>query len=102
MTRRSRDWEQGLQADLHDPEFAQNFILACIEEGLGLQLALSKTIRAYGVKEFAKKVKMASPNVLRVIDPKHNPTQDTLNKLLKPFGLCLTVAPLDVPKKRSA
>ena len=30
-----------------------------------------------GVKEFAAKVRMASPNVLRAINPRHNPTQDT-------------------------
>ena len=28
---------------------------------------------------------MASPNVLRAINPRHNPTQDTLNRLLRPF-----------------
>ena len=44
-------------------------------------------IRAMGVKEFAAKVRMASPNVLRAINPRHNPTQDTLNRLLKPFRL---------------
>ncbi|MEO8259866.1 MAG: hypothetical protein ABI868_21155 [Acidobacteriota bacterium] len=27
-----------------------------------------------GVKEFAGKVRMASPNVLRAIHPRHNPT----------------------------
>ena len=59
-----------------------------------LQLALGKVIRAMGVKEFATKVRMASPNVLRAINPRHNPTQDTLNRLLKPFKLRLSLAPL--------
>jgi DNA-binding phage protein len=57
-------------------------------------LALRKVIRAMGVKEFAAKVRMASPNVLRAINPGHNPTQDTLNRLLKPFRLRLSLAPL--------
>jgi hypothetical protein len=30
---------------------------------------------------------MASPNVLRAINPRHNPTQETLNRLLRPFKL---------------
>jgi DNA-binding phage protein len=37
---------------------------------------------------------MASPNVVRAINPRHNPTQDTLNRLLKPFKLRLSLAPL--------
>ena len=44
-----------------------------------------------GVKEFAAKVRMASPNVLRAINPRHNPTQDTLHRLLRPFKLRLTL-----------
>jgi len=48
-----------------------------------------------GVKEFAAKVHMPSPNVLRAINPRHNPTHDTLSRLLKPFRLKLTVAPIE-------
>jgi DNA-binding phage protein len=67
--------------------FAREFLLASIDEGVDLQVALGKVIRAMGVKEFAAKVHMASPNVLRAINPRHNPTQDTLNRLLRPFEL---------------
>lgn len=98
MSRRSRDWNKSLAEDLRDREFAKEFLLAATEEGASLQLALGKVIRAYGLKEFSKKVKMASPNVLRIVDPSHNPTQETLNKLLKPFGLILTIAPIDEKK----
>ena len=49
-----------------------------------------------GVKEFA------SPNLLRALNPRHNPTQDTLNRLLKPFRLKLSLAPIDEPKGRHA
>ena len=72
------------------------------EEGLSLQVVLGKVVRAYGVKEFAKKIKMAGPNLVRAIDPKHNPTQETINRLLRPFGLRLTVTLIEKPKKRSA
>ena len=53
-----------------------------------------------GVKEFAAKVGMASPNVLRAIHLRHNPTQDTLNRLLRPFKLRLTLAPIETQKGR--
>jgi DNA-binding phage protein len=102
MARRSRDWNEGLAADLRNPEFARAFLLAAVAEGLPLHLALGKVIRAMGVKEFAGRVRMASPNLLRAIHPRHNPTQDTLNRLLKPFRLQLSLAPLETPRRRAA
>ena len=95
MARRSRDWNEGLAQDLRDEELAQGFLLAAMDEGVPIQHALGKVIRAMGVKEFAEKVQMASPNVLRAIHPRHNPTQDTLNRLLRPFRLRLSLARLD-------
>ncbi len=91
--RRSEDWNVGLAEDLRDPAFAREFLLAAIDEGVDLQVALGKVIRAMGVKEFAAQVRMASPNVLRAINPRHNPTRVTLDRLLKPFGLRLSLAP---------
>ena len=95
MARRSRDWNVGLAHDLSDPEFARAFLVAAIDEGDSLQQALGKVIRAMGVKEFAGKVGIASPNLLRAITSGHNPTQETLNRLLRPFHLRLSVAPLE-------
>lgn len=100
MARRSKDWNVGLAQDLRNQEFAREFLLAAIDEGVPIQVALRKIIRAMGIKEFAAKVRMASPNVLRAINPRHNPTQETLNRLLKPFRLRLGLARLDQPKGR--
>jgi DNA-binding phage protein len=102
MARRSRDWNVGLAEDLRDREFAREFLLAAIDDGVPLQVALAKVVRAMGVKEFATKVRMASPNLLRTLNLRHNPTQDTLNRLLKPFRLKLSLAPIDRPKGRHA
>lgn len=88
----------GLADDLRDPKFAREFLLAAIDEGVPLQVALAKIVRAMGVKEFAAKVDMASPNLLRAVNHRHNPTQATLNRLLKPFHLKLALAPLEVVK----
>ena len=92
MARRSRDWNEGLARDLRDVEFARAFLLATMDEGVPIQIALGKVIRAMGVKEFAARAKMAAPNVLRAIGPRHNPTQETLNRLLRPFDLRLSLA----------
>lgn len=102
MARRSKDWEIGLAEDLRDPKFAREFLMASIDEGVALQVALGKVVRAMGVKEFAAKVRMASPNVLRAINPRHNPTQATIGRFLRPFGLRLSLAPVEGAKRRSA
>ena len=93
MTRRSRDWNESLAHDLRNAEFAREFVLGLLDEGFTLQAALAKVIRAYGLKEFAGKAKIPGPNLLRSIDGRHNPTQKTLEHLLRPLGLRLTVAP---------
>jgi DNA-binding phage protein len=102
VARRSEDWNVGLAEDLRDPVFAREFLLAAIDEGVDIQVALGKVIRAMGVKEFAGKVRMASPNVLRAINPRHNPTQATLDRLLKPFGLRLSLAPIRSKGRQTA
>lgn len=95
MARRSRDWNEGLAQDLRDQEFARELLLAAMDEDLPIQVALGKVIRARGVQEFAVKVKMARPFVLRAINPRHNPSQDTIDRLLKPFGLKLSLVRIE-------
>ncbi len=100
MARRSKDWNEGLAEDLQDPKFAREFLTAAVEEGVPLKTALGKVIRAMGVKEFAENVGMPSPNVLRAIHPKHNSTQETLERLLKPFGLRIGLAEVKQQRRR--
>jgi DNA-binding phage protein len=101
MTRRSEDWNIYLARDLQNPEYARLFLLWAMEDDLPLQYALGKVIRLTGVKEFAAKVGMPSSNVLRAINLRHNPTQATIDRLLKPFGLRLGLAPLTPAARKS-
>lgn len=98
MAKRSVDWNEILSKKLRNLEYAQGFILACLEEDIPLQVALAKVVRAYGIKEFSVKTKIPSPNILRALNPKHNPSQATLEKLLKPFKLKLTATPIKSKK----
>jgi DNA-binding phage protein len=102
MARRSKDWNEGLARDLRNVEFAREFILAGIEEGISLQAILAKVVRAYGVREFSRKIRMASPNLLRAISPRHNPTQQTLDRMLRPFDLQLSVKQITSGSKKHA
>lgn len=102
MTRRTRNWNEGLAEDLKDPIFAREFLLAAVEEEISLQEALAKVIRCYGVKEFAQKIGIPSSNLSRALDQRHNPTQETLNKLLQPFGLMIGVRPIEHSLRKAA
>jgi DNA-binding phage protein len=59
-------------------------------------------IRTIGVTEFAAQIGMPRPNVQRALRPQHNPTQETLNRLLAPFRLQLSLAPLPNSRNRQA
>jgi DNA-binding phage protein len=102
MARRSRDCNKDLAEDLRDSAFARAFVLAAMDEGISVQTALGKVIRAIGVTEFAARVGMAAPNVLRAIHPRHNPTQQTLNRLLEPFRLRLSLSEIAKRPRRAA
>jgi DNA-binding phage protein len=102
MARRSKDWNEDLAEDLKDPRFAREFLAASVDEGVPLKVALAKVIRASGVKEFADSVEMPGSNVLRAIHPRSNPTQETLERLLKPFGLRIGLAEIKSRKKGHA
>jgi DNA-binding phage protein len=102
MARRARDWNEGLAKDLRDPAFAREFILAALGDGASLRETLAKVIGLYGVAEFSKKAHMASPNVVRALGRKSNPTVETLSRLLIPFGLELSAAPTVRKRRRAA
>jgi len=93
---------ESVAQDFRDPEFAREFLLGAEEEGVPVQVALGKVIRATGVKEFAAKERMASPAVLRAINARHNPTLDTFNQLLRPFKLRLMLGRIKSSKGRHA
>lgn len=90
--RRTADWSEHLAKQLQDIEFARGFVVAHIEEGYPIQDALIRIVRAYGVKEYAKRIHMAPSNLLRALDSStSNLTTKTLSRILKPLGLELTV-----------
>jgi DNA-binding phage protein len=102
MTRRSRDWNEGLARELRNPEFAREFVLALLDEGFSLQQALAKTIRTYGIKEFAELAGIPRSNISRAIREGYSPGLLMLEKLLKPLGLRLAAMPSDKEGKDQA
>lgn len=93
MPTRTSDWNEEISKDLRGIGYAQSFLLALLEEGDDLQTALGRLIRLYGVKEYAQRVQMEESAIKRAINPRHNPTKGTLEKLLAPLKLSLGVKP---------
>ena len=91
MPKRSVEWNETLAEELSNINFAKDFLLALMDEGESVQGALGKTIRGFGIKEFCSIANWEPSSVQRAINLKHNPTKDTLEKLLEPFGLTLGV-----------
>jgi DNA-binding phage protein len=89
---RTSDWNEQLAKRLKNTGYARDFVIACLDEGLPIQVALGKVVRAYGVKEFAKKIHMAPSNLVRALNPDTKSlTTKTLNQILKPLGLELSL-----------
>lgn len=93
MPTRSSDWNEKMAKSLKNTEYAKNFLLGLLDEGDDLQTALGRLIRLYGVKEYAALVKLDQPAIQRAINPEHNPTKKTLEKLLTPLKLSLGAKP---------
>lgn len=102
MVRRHSSWAAGLSQDLRDPDFVREFLIAMVDDGDDIQTAIGFVARTMGVKEFAQEVGMPSSNVLRAINPGHNPTMATLGKMCRPFGVRLSLAKTATPKPRRA
>jgi len=87
MPKRTLDWNEDLAERLNNLEYAREFILACLDEGLSLQDAVAKFVRSYGVVEYSKKINMSKSNLLRAIRKNSNPTLNTMKKILDPLDL---------------
>lgn len=91
MPTRSVDWNEYMAEELKDLDYAQGFLLGLLEEGDDLQTALGRIVRIYGVKEYAALAQMEESAIQRAINPNHNPTKETLEKILAPLKLTLGV-----------
>ena len=95
MPRRSKNWDEALALKLKNPEFAKHYLLALVnDEKLTLKEALRDVIQSYGISEFAEVCGIAQPNLSRALEEGSNPTLSTLEKLLEPFSLSLSVSDL--------
>jgi len=93
MSYRHADWNEGLSRDLKNRDFAARFVAQCLKEGIPHDLIISKLAKAYGLVELSKKAKVASPNIVRITRSPKKARWQTIDRILKPFGLTLGIVP---------
>jgi hypothetical protein len=70
--------------------------------GASAWLAIAIKAERAGVTEFAEPIGIPSPNVSWEVNPKHVPTQETLERLLRPFRPRIALPELKPKRRRFA
>ena len=86
-------YEDGLKAQLADPEEAVAYLNAALEENDQeiFLLALRDVAEARGFSQLAKDSQLNRENLYRMLSNKGNPQLSSLNALLRSLGLRLAV-----------
>lgn len=87
-----------------DPEFAQAYLAAAMEEEIPVILVtLRQLAEAYGgMTKIAEEAGVAREALYRALSPKGNPTLKTITAVLKAIGMRLDVAPIGQNEKKAA
>lgn len=94
MSKRSTGYHEELVQSLKDPEERAAYINAALEEGdvTVLLKALRNVAEATGgMTKLSAKTKLARENLCRILSEKGNPELASLEKILRSFGLKLSV-----------
>jgi len=87
---RSNSYDEKLSQKLKSPEFAQEYLLALVDdedEPMSIEDALRQAILKMGTTDFAKLVNDNKANVDKFLKGKRVLKEETLNRYLEPFGL---------------
>lgn len=84
---RKETFDDKLSKKLTRPNFAKQYLLDCIKDGMSVMTALKHTISCMGTKEFSEMSGIKAPNISRMLSQEFIPKIDTLQKFLAPFQL---------------
>ena len=86
-------YEDGVPADLADPQEAAAYLNAAIKDGdqQVFLLALRDIMEARGITQVARDAQLNRENLYRILSPKGNPQLSSLTSLLHGIGLRLVV-----------
>ena len=100
MSRRSKSWDESLAKRLwRNPKGRRHFYEGLLEEGYEPMEAVSTTIKAMGIKEYAEEIGMDSGNLYKHLNNRGNLTLKTIKRILKPLGLGPGIVPSNETNK---
>jgi probable addiction module antidote protein len=87
----TKKWDASEHLD--SPEMIKEYINEAIKDGdpAMLRVALGTVAKAQGMTEIAKKANINRQNLYKAFDIDRNPKIETIEKVVKAFGLKLTV-----------
>ena len=92
---RLKNYRTDLLKRLADPEYAAEYLAQVLAEkdNAAFLIALKDVVEAGGgVGELAGRVGLKRPSLYKILSKKGNPTLETLQEILKPLGLRVSVA----------
>jgi probable addiction module antidote protein len=92
---RLRNYKEDLIKRLRDPEYAAEYLAQVLAEGDpdAFLLALKDVVEARGgVGVLATRVGVKRPSLYKILSKKGNPKLATLQEILKPLGLRISIA----------
>jgi len=92
---RLKNYRDDLLKRLGDPEYAAEYLAQVLAErdGAAFLIALKDVVEASGgMGELAQHVGIKRPSLYKILSKKGNPTLATLQELLKPLGLRVSIA----------
>jgi probable addiction module antidote protein len=92
---RLRDYKEDLIVRLKDAEYAAAYLAQVLEEGdkAAFLIALKDVVEAGGgMGVLSERVDIKRPSLYKILSKRGNPTLTTLQNILKPLGLRMSVA----------
>jgi probable addiction module antidote protein len=92
---RLKSYRDDLLKRLDNPEYAAEYLEQTLASGdsAAFLVALKDVVDARGgVGNLAKEVRIARPSLYKILSQKGNPTIETLQKILQPLGLRVSIA----------
>jgi probable addiction module antidote protein len=92
---RLKNYKADLLKRLRDPEYAAEYLAQVLAEkdSAAFLIALRDVVEARGgVGALAGRVGLKRPSLYKILSANGNPTLETLQEILKPFGLRVSVA----------
>jgi probable addiction module antidote protein len=92
---RLKNYREDLLKRLRDPEYAADYLAQVLaaKDNEAFLIALKDVVEAAGgVGELAGRVGLKRPSLYKILSKEGNPTLETLQEILKPLGLRVSVA----------